>query len=441
MSVINDMLRDLDQRHAPESGNSLSDTERSTLESMIEPNKKLSAFQWFIIVMIVVAVSLSALYLGNIYIEKYGLDSKRTHALDKQVPDTKTLTATETIKQKTETQDEALSKVMAKEPSLKRAGLSKPALVITKPVEMGKDVKTKSLLSSRKTENNKINHKLAGSDLANTEISKNGSVKKISPKNVSPKVVLTKPHSVEKIASSAKRKQRAEAMIYKSPNAKNIMTKTGGSIAGDSRTIAANTVKVQTKLSPQEQDKAMANRALQFFQTGESREAYRAIYNFISTHAVDIKSRIILASQLLNEDRINEAGDVIMNSSTDEDPDFRQMKARWLVIKGENKLAIITLQNKLPDIAQYSDYYALLASYYQQFGYPKLALKTYSDLVQFDENIADWWAGFAIAADQSQQPLQAELGYKRAIQLPNLSAGLIDFVKQRLNNLSETLNH
>jgi len=434
VSVINDMLRDLDQRHAPESGNGLSDTEKSTLESMIEPAKKWSAYPWIILAISIVILAFGALYFGTNYLGTNNLSNEHPHSMDRQGLSVPILPATEIIQKNRATQDNVLKTVVNKLETT-QVDSPKTSVAITQPKAVVKESIPKSLVDAIKVDNNEINHKDAGNNLGNIKVSLKDSLNGVSLQNTVPKVTSTKPHIVESTPSILK-----QNLNTKMVQAKRIKSKRMAPKINEAKVIAVNAVKVQAKLSPQEQDKKVAMSALKLFQNGESREAYRVLYNFISAHKVDIKSRIILASQLLNDQRTNEAGDVIMNSSTGADPDFRQMKARWLVTKGENKLAIVTLQTNLPEITEYPDYYALLASYYQKFGYPKLALKTYSDLVQFDENKADWWAGFAIAADQSLQPLQAELAYKRAIQLPNLSPGLVGFVKRRIENFNATLN-
>ena len=142
-----------------------------------------------------------------------------------------------------------------------------------------------------------------------------------------------------------------------------------------------------------------------------------------------------MATYLLNENRMAEVGDVLLNAPISASPELRQIKARWYAAQGQHKLAIYTLSSDLPNVEEYPDYYVLLAAYYQRYGSALDASKAYSLLVDYNENVADWWAGLGLAADRSGQPEQAIFAYQQALELSGLSPELLNFVTPRLKQL------
>jgi len=196
-------------------------------------------------------------------------------------------------------------------------------------------------------------------------------------------------------------------------------------------------IKVKVPLSPESLDKQTAETALAMYRKGEARQAYRILYDFIGNHDYDTKSRIILASQLIQETRLAEAGDVILGSDTQAEPQLRQLKARWLEAKGDSQAAIDTLSSALPRIEKHPGYYVLLASYYQRFGHAEKAVDTYTKLVQFDEQVADWWAGLALSSDMTKQGKQAKFAYQQALSTPGLDNRIVKYAQQRLLELSQ----
>ena len=200
------------------------------------------------------------------------------------------------------------------------------------------------------------------------------------------------------------------------------------------------TVKVQTTLTPLEQDAKMAGQAVNFFSKGDVSLAYRHLFDFISTHENNQKSRIILASHLLQDQRVAEAGDVILGLRLKGEPQARQVKARWHEAKGDVTLAIETLASALPDIREHTAYYVLLASYYQRFSEPEKAVQTYTTLLEYDDHVANWWAGLAISSDRTQQWDQARFAYQQALRLPELNTKIIPYAQKRLLELNRIMS-
>ena len=192
---------------------------------------------------------------------------------------------------------------------------------------------------------------------------------------------------------------------------------------------------MQVTLSPIALDQEMAERALMLISKRQETQAYRELYSFIGEHEEDMESRTVLATYLLQENRLAEVGDVLLNAPLHKSPKLRQIKARWYAEQGEPKLALYTLNSDLPRIETYPEYYVLLAAYYQRYGTAEEAKETYSMLVDFDETVADWWAGLGLASDRNNEKTKAIFAYQQSLEIKGLSPQLLNFVKPRLKQL------
>lgn len=188
-------------------------------------------------------------------------------------------------------------------------------------------------------------------------------------------------------------------------------------------------------LTPQAQDQKQAAEARAMLRRGEIETALSQLRQFIDQAEVDTKSRAVLANYLLQYGRLAEAGDVLLGAPVDKDPDLRQLKARWLAVGGRPHEAVSLLESDKPELAAFPDYHALLASYYQQLGQAEPAAGVYAELLTFNPAQANWWAGRALALDRLERYDEAKVAYERALVLPGLSGQLAQFAKQRLESL------
>jgi len=244
---------------------------------------------------------------------------------------------------------------------------------------------------------------------------------------VTPKVVLAS----DKIEVSAPIPKTRVAKLTPSAKTPRVLTTKVQNIPQVPKPV----VKLKPTVSPRAMDQNNAELALKFFKENEPRNAYRILYDFMESHSVDTKSRTMLVRHLLQDERIAEAGDILVTTPVDRNPELRQMKARWYVARGENTMALHTLRSNLPVLDDFPDYYSLLASYYQRFGFAAKAAEIYASLVQYDDS-ANWWAGLAIALDSSKQYSDAVEAYKRALAIPELNIELIEYIENRLSVLS-----
>lgn len=115
---------------------------------------------------------------------------------------------------------------------------------------------------------------------------------------------------------------------------------------------------------------------------------------------------------------------------------LRKIYARYLLSKQHNLEAIKVLQTQpFPTVAQDLEYHALLAALLQETRQFDAAAQTYARLLQLRPETALWWFGFAVSMDQAGDFDQARNAYRRALALPGLSTDVQKYVQNRLQVL------
>ena len=427
MSVVNDMLRDLDKRQAPERSGDF--TGQAVQESMIEPQKIFSLSSILLVVVLCTAILISSVWFFSL---------REVHLSEAHVAviNTVPIVNSENIN----STNPPVNSVDAQIEVIKGGNALAGRAVEHRVDETSEKAKP---VATPVVEKKRIEMPIAKQKVINQKVAKQKVAKQSAAK---PAVIEPKDIPASRNGSSS---LKAKAVDFKPAEnqSKMSLATTPKSTANKkftalrpNQSLRSNEGSLSTKiiqLSPKALDQQSAEQAEALFSQGEARQAYRHLYDFIALHEMDSKSRTVLAGHLLLAKRLAEAGDILVGGKTETHPDLRQIKARWLVAKGEHKLALYTLSSNQPDISEYPAYYELMASYYQRFGYSKKALLTYSQLVQFDGSVANWWAGLAISSDQEKQWESARFAYQQAFELPGLNPKLVEFVKSRLVNLSQ----
>lgn len=189
-------------------------------------------------------------------------------------------------------------------------------------------------------------------------------------------------------------------------------------------------------LTPLAKDQAQAEQAQAMIKQGRERDAIRALYQFIEANEQDDYSRVVLASTLMLQEREIELRDLLNTVTPASLPELRQLKARWYVTQGQLAMAVHSLKTDAPELSGNEAYFALLASYQQQLGQFEQSVDTYSALLERDSSVPEWWVGMAIGLDRLSRYQNAALAYRQALTLPNLKPALVQFAQQRYQQLA-----
>lgn len=160
--------------------------------------------------------------------------------------------------------------------------------------------------------------------------------------------------------------------------------------------------------------------------------------NFATTLAINpahVQARVQLITALQQLNKIEQAQEQMREGlvQTPRSLQLRKMYARFLLGKRHNLEAIEVLRAQpFPEVAQDLEYHALLAALLQETRQFNAAAQVYVNLLQLRPETALWWFGFAVSMDQSGDFEQARNAYRRALALPGLNADVQKYVQNRL---------
>jgi MSHA biogenesis protein MshN len=107
-----------------------------------------------------------------------------------------------------------------------------------------------------------------------------------------------------------------------------------------------------------------------------------------------------------------------------------------LALKQQNWAQALTYLQYEPDIFTYSDFYAMKAAALQKTGQHAQAVQVFQQLARQHPDQARWWLGMALSYDALQQQQQALVAYRQALVSGSaLSVASVDYVKKRISAL------
>jgi len=114
-----------------------------------------------------------------------------------------------------------------------------------------------------------------------------------------------------------------------------------------------------------------------------------------------------------------------------QDSELRLLLARAQLQAGATQAAVATLEQHAPGLMQEPTYHALLAASYQQTGQWQQSAALYRQLVALRPAQATWQLGLAIALEQLDQPAEAARHYRLALQGSGLDESARRFASER----------
>lgn len=189
-------------------------------------------------------------------------------------------------------------------------------------------------------------------------------------------------------------------------------------------------------LSPQQEAALERRKGLQAISKGQLDVARDAFAQVLANDPLDHEIRERLAGLFYGEGRLPEAQQVLTDGIrlAPAQANFRLMLARVAVASGNKAQALQTLSELEPMVSRNLDYYATRAALAQELEQPAVAARSYQQLVVVQPGEARWWLGLAIAMDKQGRALAALDAYRKALTLP-LSPASRQFVQQRIGQL------
>jgi len=116
-----------------------------------------------------------------------------------------------------------------------------------------------------------------------------------------------------------------------------------------------------------------------------------------------------------------------------------QLKARLQIVRGHLSNALATLQSYSPPLSDDPNYYALIAAIQQRLGNYSVADQLYRQIIAIEPGNAKWWLGLGIALENLHKNNEAIEAYQRAASLGTLDPNLQAYVIAKITKLGGTL--
>jgi MSHA biogenesis protein MshN len=189
----------------------------------------------------------------------------------------------------------------------------------------------------------------------------------------------------------------------------------------------------------QQQAQLYAQQAEQALLTGDKEQAKRSFSQVLKLDSRHDQAREKLAALLYGEKRTKSAVAILREglAVSPEYTNFRLMLARIFMQNKNKQQAYYYLKPHQPEIAGHIDYYAMLAGLAQNLGDLDTARSAYLKLTAHEPNRAKWWLGLGITADKSQQNKLALTAYHKAQTMGQLSAASRNYIDTRITQLEK----
>ncbi|MDM5094056.1 tetratricopeptide repeat protein [Aeromonas rivipollensis] len=171
---------------------------------------------------------------------------------------------------------------------------------------------------------------------------------------------------------------------------------------------------------------------------GQMREAQDNYYQVLVHDPHDQGAREQLAGLLYGEGRLTEASQVL-EEGLRLDPaqaDLRLLLARVAISGGDRQKALDWLTGYQPDLAANLDYYATWAGLAQELGQPAQASELYVKLLRQQPDQGRWWLGLGVAEDGQGHRQRALDAYGNAQLHGNLGEASTRWLEQRIAELA-----
>lgn len=181
-------------------------------------------------------------------------------------------------------------------------------------------------------------------------------------------------------------------------------------------------------------------KAMRMIRANNYKGAEKQLRRAIWLQSDNLKAREILAMLLINRGRISEAAKLLVDSleiAPYHSP-FAKLYARILVNQGETSSAIAILEQAQPDITSNPEYHSFLAALYQKQSMHERAIGKYQQVLSLRPNTGTWWLGLGISLEGLGRIDEALTAYKSARKSGNLNDNIIAYINSRINVLSES---
>jgi Flp pilus assembly protein TadD len=180
--------------------------------------------------------------------------------------------------------------------------------------------------------------------------------------------------------------------------------------------------------------------AIKLAETGNRQEAMASLVKLLGYYPDYDDARVALAAMTLENGNSSQARKIIDDGLV-MSPDYIpliELKARVLTSEGKNKEALMVLQSEQPPIAEAPAYHALMAALYSRENNFNLSAAIYKKLVNINPHDGSSWFGLGVSLDKLGQNQDAVYAYTKAATEGRLNPQAMSFLQSRLQLLQDS---
>ena len=180
------------------------------------------------------------------------------------------------------------------------------------------------------------------------------------------------------------------------------------------------------------QDQQLAQQARELMQQGKSPQAITLLKNFIVTEPAPQRSTSLLLDIYLQQGNDAAAEILLAHATYLPAVSIARYKALILSARGDNAGAISLLEKNLSAAEADEDYRALLASLYHKTGNYSQSVLSYQRMLRSFGDKPAYWLGLALAYDGLSQPADALQAYTHLREFAQLQPQVSTYIDQRI---------
>lgn len=237
----------------------------------------------------------------------------------------------------------------------------------------------------------------------------------------------------KKLAKSKMNTQPASMMnpvANKAPPAAKLATQTSSSL--------------KKRLPPtlQQQDRRAAKEARNRLQLRQPQAAEQILMALLKKYPDAPESNQLLLVMMLDQQRLDQVEQRLQLLANKKPLSLAlvQLQARLFLLQAKPDESVQLLRSRQPIMQVNPEYYELLALAAQRDKQYELSGNVYKGLLNIDAGQGDWWVGLAIAEELQGQKADARQHYRQAIQASRTSDALRQYARQRYQALAGMSN-
>jgi MSHA biogenesis protein MshN len=182
---------------------------------------------------------------------------------------------------------------------------------------------------------------------------------------------------------------------------------------------------------------SLRDRALAAVRAGQEQQAIQLLAELVDSEPRNIAARKKLAAMLFAQNQTARASEVLELGirAFPQDADMRLMLARLLTRQQREEDAFSLLTPTQPLNNENTEFLGYRAALAEKLGAHQIAYKDYQKLSRDYPEEARWWLGLAVSSERIEENQTAIQAYQRVLNLSQLGADVQQFAQQRISQL------